>query len=97
MFVGRGVRKGLLAQWSTARVALFPATTSPRLARRPHMQSSRTIPVSSVISTTASTAIQAVLAMLLGGFIIGMVGFSHIDILHNAAHDTRHSNAFPCH
>jgi cobalt transporter subunit CbtB len=61
------------------------------------MQSSRTIPVSSVISTTASTAIQAVLAMLLGGFIIGMVGFSHIDILHNAAHDTRHSNAFPCH
>jgi cobalt transporter subunit CbtB len=25
------------------------------------------------------------------------VGFSHIEALHNAAHDTRHSNAFPCH
>jgi cobalt transporter subunit CbtB len=26
-----------------------------------------------------------------------MVGFSHIDVVHNAAHDVRHSNAFPCH
>ena len=33
----------------------------------------------------------------LGLVIIWGVGFSHIDVLHNAAHDTRHSNAFPCH
>jgi len=26
-----------------------------------------------------------------------VVGFSHIDVIHNAAHDVRHSNAFPCH
>ena len=38
-----------------------------------------------------------VLAALLGAFIVFMVGFSHIDALHNAAHDTRHSNGFPCH
>jgi hypothetical protein len=25
------------------------------------------------------------------------VGFSYIDALHNAAHHTRHSKAFPCH
>jgi len=25
------------------------------------------------------------------------VGFSHIEAVHNAAHDTRHANAFPCH
>jgi cobalt transporter subunit CbtB len=25
------------------------------------------------------------------------VGFSHLGAFHNAAHDTRHSNAFPCH
>lgn len=40
---------------------------------------------------------QAALAMALGIFIVAMVGFSHIDVVHNAAHDVRHSNAFPCH
>ncbi|SFI67828.1 CbtB-domain containing protein [Bradyrhizobium sp. Gha] len=40
---------------------------------------------------------QAVMAMVLGVFVIGMVGFSQIDVVHNAAHDVRHSNAFPCH
>jgi cobalt transporter subunit CbtB len=40
---------------------------------------------------------QALMAMVLGVLVIGMVGFSHIDVLHNAAHDVRHSNAFPCH
>jgi cobalt transporter subunit CbtB len=25
------------------------------------------------------------------------VGFAHHDALHHAAHDTRHSAAFPCH
>lgn len=41
--------------------------------------------------------VQAVLAMALGLFIVGIVGFSHVDVIHNAAHDVRHSNAFPCH
>ena len=40
---------------------------------------------------------QAVLAMALGVFIVGVVGFSHISAVHNAAHDVRHANAFPCH
>jgi cobalt transporter subunit CbtB len=44
-----------------------------------------------------SVVFQAVLAMALGLFIVGVVGFSHIDAIHNAAHDVRHSNAFPCH
>jgi cobalt transporter subunit CbtB len=35
--------------------------------------------------------------MALGLFIVGFVGFSHVDAIHNAAHDVRHSNAFPCH
>jgi cobalt transporter subunit CbtB len=26
-----------------------------------------------------------------------VVGFSHIGAVHNAAHDVRHANAFPCH
>jgi cobalt transporter subunit CbtB len=41
--------------------------------------------------------IAAALAALLGLFLIWGVGFSHIPALHNAAHDSRHSMAFPCH
>ena len=58
--------------------------------------------------TTASTSLgasvsqqsrimQLALAALLGIFIVGFVGFSHLDAVHNAAHDYRHSMAFPCH
>jgi cobalt transporter subunit CbtB len=46
---------------------------------------------------SASVIFQAALAMALGLLIVGMVGFSHIDAVHNATHDVRHSNAFPCH
>jgi cobalt transporter subunit CbtB len=43
------------------------------------------------------TLVAALCAALLGTFVIWGVGFSHISVLHNAAHDTRHSAAFPCH
>jgi cobalt transporter subunit CbtB len=46
---------------------------------------------------TASRAIPIFMAALLGAFIVGGVGFSHITAVHNAAHDYRHSMAFPCH
>lgn len=39
----------------------------------------------------------AAIAALLGLGVIWGVGFSHIPAWHNAAHDTRHSMAFPCH
>jgi cobalt transporter subunit CbtB len=39
----------------------------------------------------------AVFAALLGFFILYGVGFASIPALHNAAHDARHSFAFPCH
>jgi cobalt transporter subunit CbtB len=45
----------------------------------------------------ADTLIAAAMAALLGAFLIWGVGFSPIETLHNAAHDTRHSLAFPCH
>jgi cobalt transporter subunit CbtB len=50
-----------------------------------------------VATINASRLAQALMAMALGLFIVGFVGFSHIDVVHNAAHDVRHSNAFPCH
>jgi cobalt transporter subunit CbtB len=48
-------------------------------------------------TATGSDTLAAVFAALLGAFVIWAVGFSHIDIAHNAAHDTRHSAGFPCH
>jgi cobalt transporter subunit CbtB len=36
-------------------------------------------------------------ALLLGAFILLGVGFAPVGVIHNAAHDTRHSFAFPCH
>jgi cobalt transporter subunit CbtB len=41
--------------------------------------------------------IAAVMAAVLGVFVIWGIGFAPIGALHNAAHDTRHSMAFPCH
>lgn len=61
------------------------------------MQTSRTAANLPIASQDLSVVYQAVLAMALGLFIVGFVGFSHIDAVHNAAHDVRHSNAFPCH
>jgi cobalt transporter subunit CbtB len=36
-------------------------------------------------------------SMLLGSALLFLVGFAPISAVHNAAHDTRHSAAFPCH
>jgi cobalt transporter subunit CbtB len=43
------------------------------------------------------TALPAVLAVVFGAFLIFGAGFAHPTTLHNAAHDGRHSFAFPCH
>ena len=45
----------------------------------------------------ADSVLGAALAAMFGVLIIGVVGFSHLEVAHNAAHDTRHSNGFPCH
>ena len=39
----------------------------------------------------------AFVAFTLGATLVFITGFSHIDKVHNAAHDTRHAAAFPCH
>jgi cobalt transporter subunit CbtB len=50
-----------------------------------------------VTELNASRVLPLVMAALLGIFIVGGVGFSHIEAMHNAAHDYRHSMGFPCH
>jgi cobalt transporter subunit CbtB len=53
----------------------------------------------SSISTVSSQSrlLQLALAGVLGLFIVGFAGFSPMEVVHNAAHDYRHSMAFPCH
>jgi cobalt transporter subunit CbtB len=50
-----------------------------------------------VATVSATRLLQSAIAACLGLMIVGFVGFSHIEVVHNAAHDTRHANAFPCH
>ena len=51
----------------------------------------------SQVSARSSTLIAASFLALFGAGLIYGVGFAGADILHNAAHDVRHSNGFPCH
>ncbi len=50
-----------------------------------------------IASVIRSEKFAAIIAMVVGGLIVLFVGFSPIEAVHNAAHDTRHSFAFPCH
>lgn len=48
-------------------------------------------------SYSSSTMISLIGAMLIGALIIFGSGFSNTAAVHNAAHDMRHANVFPCH
>jgi cobalt transporter subunit CbtB len=47
-------------------------------------------------SRTGALAAAMILAVFGAVFIYG-IGFAGADVLHNAAHDARHANNFPCH
>jgi cobalt transporter subunit CbtB len=49
----------------------------------------------SATAVTHSASIQIFSALILGVAMLFAVGF--MDVAHNAAHDTRHAIAFPCH
>jgi cobalt transporter subunit CbtB len=52
----------------------------------------------SASTTRVSERLKAGLACLfIGVSMVFTVGLSHIDAVHNAAHDTRHAIGFPCH
>jgi len=46
---------------------------------------------------TKDAVIPALSAILLGAFLVLGIGFAHSYTIHNAAHDSRHAFAFPCH
>lgn len=45
----------------------------------------------------AQVVASALAVAALGVTLLWGVGFSRIEAVHNATHDTRHSNGFPCH
>ena len=54
--------------------------------------------MSSIPVATASSRFAAPLAAALtGAALLFLAGFSHIDAVHDGAHDARHSAALPCH
>lgn len=53
--------------------------------------------LSGVLSRRMAVVKPAILAIVLGIFILYGVGFAQPQLLHDAAHDTRHAFAFPCH
>lgn len=53
--------------------------------------------VETSVTKVSLTTLQQVAVLGFGAFILFMVGFSPMPETHNAAHDTRHSLAFPCH
>jgi cobalt transporter subunit CbtB len=50
-----------------------------------------------VTVSKAARPLQIAAAFLLGAIIMYGVGFMNSAAVHNAAHDVRHSQAFPCH
>ena len=47
--------------------------------------------------TVIGSGAQLAAAAILGMVVLMGAGFAPMDAAHNAAHDTRHSFAFPCH
>ncbi|VVN66103.1 CbtB domain-containing protein [Pseudomonas fluorescens] len=61
------------------------------------ISSTRHAGTASTTSTLSQRLIVAIGASIFGACLVYFAGFSHIEAVHNAAHDTRHSSAFPCH
>lgn len=59
------------------------------------MQTATTIQGQSSLSH--SRRVIAAATLLFGLGLVFLTGFAHSATIHNAAHDTRHSMAFPCH
>lgn len=61
------------------------------------MQQQATLHIARPKSARLAIALPVLAAALLGAVIVYGVGFSPIAAAHNAAHDARHVNVFPCH
>ena len=61
------------------------------------MQASSTLPISGARVQTLGDRWPSFAVLLFGLMVLYATGFSDFPRVHNAAHDTRHANGFPCH
>ena len=61
------------------------------------MSKTKTLPQTAKINTLSDRLVVALLGGLMGTFILLGVGFASANLIHNATHDARHVNSFPCH
>jgi cobalt transporter subunit CbtB len=61
------------------------------------MQTSAALNTTTTQVRTASIPWPALGVLIFGFVMLYCVGFSTVTQAHNAAHDTRHANGFPCH
>lgn len=71
----------------------------PRVQTAPtrDLMTTTTLSESRSTSRPLDRTLVGALALCLGLGFIFLVGFAPVSAVHNAAHDTRHSAAFPCH
>lgn len=61
------------------------------------IQTTATHSTNAVSTASQSSFLQTFGALGFGVVMLFAVGFTPMDAAHNAAHDTRHALAFPCH
>jgi len=62
------------------------------------MHTPTSVTSNNAVSSNASRKLfAAIFTLMLGSALVLTVGFAPLEAAHNAAHDTRHSSAFPCH
>lgn len=54
-------------------------------------------PIGISVSGIRTHVAPAFASIVFGVFVVFVVGFLQSPVAHNAAHDTRHANGFPCH
>lgn len=57
----------------------------------------RVISAAEAVSVNKSSLLQTLPVLAFGLLVVLAVGFAPAEAAHNAAHDTRHALAFPCH
>jgi cobalt transporter subunit CbtB len=79
----------------------LPAQAKPNAAGGAAGDTTMTTGLSAVAATAGKSrsevATAAIVALVAGLGLLFTMGFAHPELLHNAAHDWRHSMSFPCH
>jgi cobalt transporter subunit CbtB len=61
------------------------------------LMSASILPETRAASSISDRDLLGTLSLILGLGFVFLVGFAPLSAVHNAAHDTRHTAAFPCH